>query len=61
MKKTKTEHGYILENTTHIISVYHEYSFGKKRNEYVVTEKATDKTFFPKTLADAKEIARNSN
>jgi hypothetical protein len=58
MKKTKTEYGYTLENTTYTISVFHEWSFGKKRNEYVVTEKATDKTFFPSTLSEAKEIAR---
>ena len=59
MKKTKTEYEYILENATHTISVYHEWSFGKKRKWYAVTEKVTDKTFFSSTLSEAKEIARS--
>jgi hypothetical protein len=58
MKKTKTENGYELENEKFIIAVFYEYSFGKKRCEYIVTNKETSKDFYPKTLKEAKELTK---
>ena len=58
MKKTITEYGYQLENENFIIAVFYEYNFGKKRYEYIVTDKNTNKDFYPKTLKEAKKITK---